>query len=140
MHNALTQAVHGFLYNRSEQERTGRARDNYRDILRQWLLEDGREDENGHRYLDFDDDLTIEGKTYRGIVAQRRISSSIDLDAAEELAKSHGIYDDVFPVVEVRDFDEDALYAANQRGIISDEQLDALVTEHVTFAVVPVKA
>lgn len=140
MNGALLEAVHGFLYNRAEQERTAKTRDNYKFALREWLLEDGREDESGHRYLDFDDELTIEGKTYRGIVAQRRISSSIDLDATEELAKSHGIYDDIFPIVQVREFNEDALYAANQRGIISDAELDALLTENVTYAVVPVKA
>jgi hypothetical protein len=140
MNSALTEAIHGFLFNRSEQERTGKKRDTYRDVLRDWLMTDGREDENGHRYLDFDDDLTIEGKTWRGIQAQRRISASIDLDAAEELAKSRGIYDEVFPIVEIREFNEDALYAANQRGLVSDADLDALVTEHVTFAIVPVKA
>lgn len=140
MNSALVEAVNGFLYNRAQNEWTGRQRDTYRDSLRKWLLEDGREDENGHRYLDFDKPLTIEGKTYGAICAQRRVSSSIDLDATEAMARELGIYDLVFPVTEVRQFDEDALYAANQRGQISDEQLDSLITENVSFAIVPVKA
>lgn len=140
MNGALLEAVHGFLFNRSEVERKTKTRDNYKYALRTWLMEDGREDENGHRYLDFDNELTVEGTAYRGIVAQRRVSASIDLDATEELAKAAGIYDEVFPVVQIREFNEDALYAANQRGIISDDQLDGLVTENISFAIVPVKS
>lgn len=140
MNRALMEAVNGFLYNRSENERTGKERDGYRNALRDWLMTDGREDENGHRYLDFEDDLTIGDRTYKAICAQRRLSSSIDLDATEELVKAKGLYDTVFPVVEIRQFNEDALYAANQRGLLSDEELDSLITETETFAIVPVKS
>ena len=140
MDSALNEAVHGFLFNRAEQERTGKIRDKYRDALRDWLLADGREDESGHRYLDFESPLTVGERTWSGICAQRRLSSSIDLDAAESLCRELDIFDVVFPVVPVRQFDEDALYAANQRGLITDEQLDSLITENETFAIVPVKA
>lgn len=140
MNGALKEAVNGFLYNRAEQENTARLRDNYKFSLREWLMQDGEVDENGHRWLHFDDPLTIGGKTWRGICAQRRLSPSIDMDATEALAKAKGLYDEVFPVVSVRQFDEDALYAANQRGLISDEELDALIEENETYAIVPVKA
>lgn len=140
MDSAFMEVIHGFLYSRAQQEQRAKDRDRYRDILKSWVMEDGREDENGHRYLDFDEPLTIEGKTYSGIQAQRRVSASIDLDAAEELAKNLGIYEEVFPIVQIREFNEDALYAANQRGIVSDVALDGLITENITFAVVPVKS
>jgi hypothetical protein len=140
MNPAFFEVIHGFLYNRAQQESRAKDRDRYRDILKSWVMEDGREDENGHRYLDFEEPLVIEGKAWAGIQAQRRISTSIDLDATEELAKTHGIYDAVFPIREIREFDEDALYRANQQGIVSDEELDGLLTENVTFAIVPVKA
>lgn len=141
MDRALAEAVNGFLFNRSEQERTGKARDRYRDALRSWLMTEGREDENGHRYLDLDGSgLTIGDHTYRAICAQRRVTSSIDLDATEDLCRELGLFNEVFPVVPVRQFDEDALYAANQRGLITDEQLDSLITENVTYAIVPVKS
>lgn len=140
MNSAVNQMIHGFLFNRAEQERTGKSRDSYRNLLREVIMEDGREDENGHRWLDFEEDLTVEGKTYKAICAQRRISSSIDLDATESLAKELNLYDEVFPVKEVRQFDEDRLYALNQQGKITDEQLDSLITEVETFAIVPVKS
>lgn len=140
MDRVLTEAVNGFLFNRAEQERTGKQRDKYRDVVRQEVLTWGREDEGGHRWIDFDSDLTIEGKTYKAICAQRRVSSSIDLDATEALAKELGLLDEVFPVTPVRQFDEDKLYALNQQGKITDKQLDGLITENVTFAIVPVKS
>lgn len=140
MEPVVTEVIHGFLYNRAQQEQRAKDRDRYRDILKAWIAEDGREDESGHKYLDFDNVLTIEGREYSGIQLQRRISSSIDLDATEDMSRKLGIYDKVFPVVQVRQFDEDALYAANQRGEISDEELDSLITENITFAVVPVRA
>lgn len=140
MERMLQEAVHGFLFNRAEQERTAKTRDSYKDVVKRLIMTDGREDENGSRWLDFDEPLTIEGKSYRGIQAQRRLSSSIDLDATEELVRAKGLYNDVFPVVEVRQFHEDRLYAANQQGLISDAELDSLITENVTYAVVPVKS
>ena len=140
MNGALVEAVHGFLFNRAEQERTARMRDNYKFTLREWLMEDGEVDENGHRWLNFDEPLTIEGRTWRAIRAERRLSSSLDIDATEAKCKELGIYDEVFPVVEIRQFNEDALYAANQRGDISDEALDSLITETETYAIVPVKS
>jgi hypothetical protein len=140
MNSAVNQMIHGFLFNRAEQERTGKSRDSYRNLLREILMEDGREDENGHRWLDFEEELTVEGKTYKAICAQRRISSSIDLDATESLSKELNLYDEVFPVKEVRQFDEDKLYALNQQGKITDAQLDSLITEVETFAIVPVKS
>lgn len=140
MNSALKEAVNGFLFNRSEQERTGKQRDMYRDALREWLMTDGEVDESGHRWLVFENPLTIEGRSWRAITAQRRLSSSIDLDAVEAWAKTNGFMDEVFPIVERREFDEDALYALNQRGLVSDEVLDSFITESETFAIVPVKS
>lgn len=138
MNSALQEAVNGFLFARSEEEEHKRRKERYRDALRTYLMDEGREDENGHRHADFEP-LTIGGKTYRGIAAQRRISASIDLDKTEALVRARDLYDVVFPPVTTRQFNEDALYAANQKGLITDAELDSLITENVTFAIVPVK-
>lgn len=140
MNGALAEAVNGFLFNRAENKRTATMLDNYKFALREWLMEDGEEDSSGHRWLYFDDPLTVEGTTYRAIYAQRKVSVVLDESAAERKTKELGIYDKVFPVVEIRQFDEDALYAANQRGDISDEDLDSLIVETVSYAIVPVKS
>src|SRR6185437_7907376 len=104
MNGALVEAVNGFLFNRAEQERTTRMRDNYKFALREWLMEEAEVDENGHRWLIFDEPLTIEGKTWRAICAQRRLSSSIDLDMVESWARDNGFLDEIFPIVERREF------------------------------------
>jgi hypothetical protein len=140
MNSALIEAVNGFLHNRAEEEEVTRVKNRYRDVLRNWLMQDGREDENGHRHLDFDSPLTIGGKAWSGITAQRRISASIDLDKVEALVRARGLYDQVFPEVRIRQFKEDVLYILNQQGKITDAELDALITENVSFAIVPVKS
>lgn len=140
MNSALNEAVHGFLHNRAEESAVAEAKTRYRDALRVFLLQEGREDENGHRHLDFAAPLSVGGKSWSGITAQRRISPSIDLTRTEELVRAKGLYDTVWPVVSRREFDENALYIANQQGLISDSELDSLITENVTWAIVPVKS
>jgi hypothetical protein len=140
MNSAMTEAIHGFLHNRAEEEAVSKAKVRYRDVLRTILLQDGREDENGHRHMDFLEPLTVGGKTWKGIMAQRRISASIDLDKVEALVRAKGLYDEVFPEVRVRKFDEDKLYILNQRELITDAELDGLITENISFAIVPVKS
>lgn len=144
----LLKAAHEFLFYRARETSDGKLKTGSRDILKEWLTAtgpdggflNGREDGEGHRYWDFAEPLTIDGVAYAGIQAQHRAASRIDLDAAEALAKARGIYDTVFPEVTVREFDEDALFAANQTGKVSDDELDALEVLNETYAIVPVKA
>ena len=143
------QDVHTFLYYRDETVSAGRLKDSARDKIKAWLtarddngkLLNGRVDENGHRFFDLPEPLTINGVTYTAIQAQRKTSSSIDLDAAESLLKAKGseYYDQVFRAVVVRQFSEDDLFILNQTGVLSDEELDALETEDETFALTAVK-
>lgn len=144
----MTKAVHSFLYNRDEEARAKRLKDHSRNVIKDWLLAkagdkfiNGRADENGHRYRDFDMPVTIGDATYTGIRATRKLSSYVDEERAEELLRSKGEenFEYVFPVVEERRFDEDRLFALNQRGLISDEELDSLVVEDESFSIVPVK-
>lgn len=137
-----TKAIHGFLFNRAN-EATAKTAKNLNSVpLRQYILEHGREDENGHKYLDLIPPLTIEGVTYTAIKLERRASTSIDLDATEILMASKGEqeYDKVFVPVTVVEFDENEFYLANQRGVVTDEELDSVIAEDVTWALVPVKS
>jgi len=139
----LTQAVHMFLYQRDAETTAAKAKTNGRDTIKEHLMsgaEDVREDENGHLVYDFPKPLIINGVEYKAVAAQRRLSSRIDLAKTETLAKDKGLYEDVFKAVVTRSFDEDALYAANQLGYITDDELDALITEDVTYAIVAVKS
>ena len=142
MPSGLEQAAHVFLHQRDRATEAGRARDDARDQIKDWLTHtnavgnftNGDEDENGNRILPF----TVAGKR---IIAQRRVPApTIDLDAAEKLLREKGgeaLYDVVFKREVVRTFDEDELFALNQKGVISDEELDALeVTGDASYALV----
>ena len=141
---AVDKAVHDFLYQREQEVYATTMKNRGRDNLRAFLLEEDNEDiridESGHRYYDLPEPLNFGKQTYAAICAQRRLSSRIDLDAVEAYAREHGLLDEIFPVVPQRQFDEDSLYALNQRGIVSDDVLDSFITEDETFAIVPVKA
>lgn len=146
----LGKAAHEFIYNRDVAADAGKAKDKARDLIKGWLtlvnqvgkMPNGREDENGHRYLDFDHPLTIGDQTYKGIKAQRSNPTPyIDLDAAANLLSDKGpeFYDQVFKRKVVREFDGDELYVLNQKGIISDEELDSLeVLGKPSYSLIPV--
>lgn len=137
-----TKAIHGFLFNRYNENTAKSAKNKDGGYLRRFIMENGREDEAGHKYLDLDPPLTIEGVTYTAIKLERRASSSIDLDATEELMKEKEPeeYAKVFKSIEIIEFDENEFYLSNQRGVVTDDELDSVITEEVTYALVPVKA
>jgi hypothetical protein len=137
-----TKAVHGYLFNRSSENEAKTVKNRDGGYLRLFIMENGREDESGHRYLDLEPPLTIEGVTYKAIKLERRTSSSIDLDATEVLMTSKGQdeYERVFKPVTVEEFDENEFYLSNQRGVVTDDELDSVITEETSYALVPVKA
>jgi hypothetical protein len=134
----LEKSAHEFLFNRDSAGRAGTIRDTARDILKGWLtlknaagkMVNGEVDDKGNRTLYFDEPLTIGEKTYTGVQAQRKEPAQfVDEDAAEKLLKSKGqkFYDAVFKRQVIRVFSEDDLYVLNQRGIVTDEELDSLL-------------
>jgi hypothetical protein len=138
----LSKSIHFYLFNRSNESTAKKLKTDAGNDLRAHIMEFGREDESGHKYLDLDPPLTIDGVTYTAIKLERRVASSIDLDATEVLMTSKGRteYERVFKLVTVEEFDENEFYLANQRGVVSDDELDAVITEEVTYALVPVKS
>jgi hypothetical protein len=145
----LMRAAQTLLYNRDEVARTTGLKDRARALLKGWLtmkdangkFANGRVDENGHRYYDFPAPVTINDTAYTGIRAQRNTSSYIDIDAVAKLLKARAddSYDIVFKRKVIRQFDEDALFVLNQKGVISDDELEALTVEDEAYSIVPVK-
>lgn len=141
----LGKSLHEFLYYRGAESSAKVFKDRARDVLKKWLttevdgeMKNGREDENGHRFYDTDP-IVIDGVTYAGVKAQRSASYSVDVDKAEELARAKGVYDQVFKKVVERRFNEDELFVLNQKGVISDDELDALTVENISYSLVSVK-
>lgn len=102
-----------------------------RDALMAEAETHGTADSNGHLYLDVKP-FTFEGKTYGAIKRERRVSQLFDDDKALKLAEKKNVRDRVIKTVEV--LDQDEFYVLNQEGIISDKELDGLISSKVTWA------
>lgn len=147
----LKKTAHTFLFNRGRAEDYGKIRDEAKAFLKDWFLAvntsgrmvNGEVDDKGNRTLWFDDPLTIGDVTYTGVQAQRKEPTPvIDTDAAADLLREKGseFYEQVFKRQVTRVFSEDDLYTLNQEGVVTDDELDALlVVGNTSYAIVVVK-
>jgi hypothetical protein len=67
------------------------------------------------------------------------VAGFIDAEAAMEWLKKKKLYDEVVEIIEVEEIPEDKLYALVFEKRAKREDIDALYTENVTYAFVPVK-
>ena len=108
--------------------------DKYRPSLMEALDELGDEDENGHRFLD----LPVQVGKWVGLQRQRRVTDTVDEQAALELLKEKGLEDRCVKMVP--QIDQDAIYAALYEGLLSEDDIYAMFPPRVTYALVAVKA
>jgi Ser-tRNA(Ala) deacylase AlaX len=124
----LARSAQTFLFWRGEESNATTTKNNARDIL--------------NRYYDLPEPVTIGDVTYTAIQAQRKVTPSIDEDAVAELLRKKGgerLYDVVFKREVIRVFDEDALFVLLQKGLISEEEMNAFTVEAVSYALTAVK-
>lgn len=88
----------------------------------------GEFDDRGHKVLALNDD-NLAAAT---IAKQRRVSKTLDMDVAEELLTKRGIKDTCVKMVPT--LDESAIMAAFYSGHLSEEDIDAMFPEKVTYA------
>jgi hypothetical protein len=113
-------------------------RENLRDSLKQWIMDNCEPDENGSYRWELDEPITPDGDEWvTGFEVQRRVSEFIDEQKADALVKKYGLEDSCYQTVTEIDFD--ALYAANQRGIITDEEIDDMLSYNETYALLKAK-
>lgn len=84
----------------------------------------GTEDEKGHIVLSVDDDEQI--------MKQKRVSKSLDLNAAEIILTKKGIRETCIKMVPT--LDEAAIMAAFYNGHLSEEDIDTMFPAKVTYA------
>jgi hypothetical protein len=136
----IDKAIHEFLYNRSIAKNAGKLRDKARDTLKPWFASGagGRAtvNDNGSQEVEFEAPLLIDGVKYTGLENVRKESSALDLDLVDDLLDTLGKDVRSRVVKKVVDYvvDPDELFKLNQEGVITDEQLDALFTVDVTWA------
>lgn len=107
----------------------------FRDLLKDWLLENGEveDPENGSRFYRFDEDPiedeADETKVVVGIKAECRQAILFDEDAAWELIRKHKIEDKVVTTVTTQVINEDALLGLAFADEIPDAEVQALYTK-----------
>jgi len=102
--------------------------------LRALLFEDldeiGEEDDKGNVIIELPEE--VEG--YSSVVKQRRVSRKIDEALAEELIIKHGLEDVLYKTIRV--VDEDALMAALYEDVLTEEEVDEIYPQSITWALV----
>lgn len=98
---------------------------------------DGYTDDKGHQWLDVDP-ITVDGfGTVKGLQRQRRVRQTLNVDAAEELLRAKGLWEDCSVVIEV--VDEEAIRKAHFQGLLTDEDVEVIWPSTETWAFIPVK-
>ena len=124
----------------------GKKRDKARDHIKDWFEKGGDAEheimvnDQGSQLVEFEEPIMLDGVTVTGLENVRRESDNLDLDKvdawldslpeAKRTELSATLYKQVTDYV----FQQDALYALNQAGVISDELLDSLFTTDITWA------
>lgn len=101
----------------------------------------GEPDEKGSLFWKLTPPIEINGQKFVEVKRERRVSTSLNEDATQELVASKGaeILARVYkPVTEIR-LDQDELYVLNQEGVLTDAELDGLFEENESFAFKPIQ-
>ena len=94
------------------------------------LDEIGEEDDKGNVVIELPEE--VEG--YSSVVKQRRVSRKIDEALAEEIITKHGLEDVLYKTIRV--VDEDALMAALYEDVLTEEEVDDMYPQSITWALV----
>lgn len=107
-----------------------------RDDLMEAALAGGDQDERGNIHLPLPAPITVGDKTYSAIKREARKSTTLNEERALALAHELGLQNEL--ITHEPRIDVDKLYAAWQRGRITEEQIDGLYDDKVTYAFKPV--
>lgn len=101
-----------------------------RALLFENLDEIGEEDDKGNVVIELPEE--VEG--YSSVVKQRRVSRKIDETRAEEIITEHGLEEVLYKTIRV--VDEDALMAALYEDVLTEEEVDEMYPQSITWALV----
>lgn len=109
-------------------------REQMRDKLKEWLIANCEQDENGNYIYEFDKPIVLDNTEVHGLVAQRRVSEFIDEDRAWEIVDKYNVRDQCVETITTEELNFDMLYALNQQGVITDEDIDSILDLKESFA------
>jgi hypothetical protein len=133
--------VHQYFLASDTEAEVKASREKFRSLLKPYLMDNMEPDDRGNYLWEFDNPLTsVSGTVYSGIMAQRRITEYTDEEIARDLIKKHSLEDRCINKIVVEQVDYNELYAANQEGLISDEEIDSILYTEEAYSLVKVKA
>ena len=127
------EAINQYLQFRRAKERFDKNSEILKKDLMSYLDREGEQDGRGNCYYWLEEP----NEDVHGIKRERRISQSLDEEAALELIKKYGLEDECLETITV--INEDGLLAANFAGLIPDNEVKSLYTEKQSFAFVLLK-
>jgi hypothetical protein len=92
------------------------------------LEADGEEDENGNIVLTFPEEIAGQ----KALSKTRRVSRKTDVDRAIEIAREHGIEDEIIEMIP--QIAEDAVMAKLYEGELTENEVDQMFPVTVTWA------
>lgn len=126
-----------YLLTTYDEDNIKKKRAGLRSDIYDYIKANGEPDEDGNLILKFDKPLTINGDDwYSGFMLQRRVSEYVDEDKVWKIVRDYDL-EGCVKTIEVLDLD--AFYVANQQGLISDEEVDSVIEQEETWALVKMK-
>jgi hypothetical protein len=122
-----------FLNIKNQMDALKKRQDELKPVIISFLEENIEADGDGHRFLTFDD--KVEG--FVGFQRQRRVKRTVDVDAASLILDHAGLADECIQLVP--QIDEDAVMSKLYSGQLSEEDIDLMFPQEITYALVPKK-
>lgn len=132
--------VLGYFYSLDQENDFKAAREKYRNLIKPYLIDNFEPDERGNYLWEFEAPIAApDGARYKGIMARRSVSEYTDEDKAIELIRKYGLEDRCLNEITSVEIDMAELLAANEEGIISDDEIDSLIEIQESYSLIRVK-
>lgn len=147
----IDQQIHLYIANWRAASVAGNARDKANKLIKQWFAatsfgdRDVAINDNGSQILTFEEPLLVDGNKYLGLENRRTVKSELDLDLVDEWlskqpkAKQASLRARLYKKVVTEEFDPDELFAMQQQGLLTEDQLDGMFEAKESWALCVVK-
>lgn len=146
-----------YLVTKDQAEKLTKEKDELKARLMEQAKKRGEQTPEGHHRLEFDESVTVAGRNYKVMKAEKRVQRFFSYEKAEELLTAKGLYDSgVVALIQQRILDfaddlleefgqpidveidvglsQDAVYALFQEGHLTEEEVLSLDDETITWA------
>lgn len=120
-----------FLRLRAQAEQITKAANKFKADLLEYISREGLDEGDGHQWLDLPEE--IEG--YLALKRERRVSRTVDEDIATEILRAKDMYAECVELVPT--INEDAVMGALYQGRLTEDEVDAMFPQKITYALVP---